>query len=526
MDIAELVGLKETTVRMKRCLGLTITPEALVLSEVHLESGKAKVDHLLKLPVPADKAQAKPAPMRTDFFNDVDPLISVLKQALGQVDWGTKDIVVTLSSHFGILRHFTMPRIDPRFHRQSIPLEARKYLPLSFDTATIDFKVRDFPDNDKMMAVIFGVTQNDNLAGVNEIVQRLGLKLAAVELTPLSVERAFERAVKTDPANLAARLHFDPNAAYTLLTQGGVPVLARENYWGADPTGSERRKLDLGGSIQFASNQLSGQKPQKVLVSGQMKDLFKNVVERESGLPTEDWKPDEALGMNSSEWGSFASVGAGLRFQGDPVKTVDFSGVGKASDEEIKSNRAIMLTAACAGVLIALGSLAYQVQATMIGAKLAKARRKTQSIAAFQGKSAKEIQAVVDGMRDQVRFLRSIMDKKDVTTQKLEYVAEDIPADVWLELLRYNNPIMANAKKMKQAKSIDLTGRAKAPTDAEELAMVNEFRNTLRSDARFTDWFPKIDLTFSGQGGVVVQKGSLEKNKGTSFKLTAGPETN
>jgi hypothetical protein len=38
--------------------------------------------------------------------------------------------MVTLSHHLGLLRYFAMPAIDRRFWKTSVPLEAKKYIPI------------------------------------------------------------------------------------------------------------------------------------------------------------------------------------------------------------------------------------------------------------------------------------------------------------------------------------------------------------------------------------------------------------
>src|SRR5579885_1222087 len=144
-NLIEKLAFGTTTPQATHCLGLYLSPETIYLSETHEEKGRLVVDHLVRIPLPQPEAGKtatglSTATLNTDFLTETAKLAAVIKPSMAQIKWGTKDVVVTLSHHLGLLRYFSMPAIDPKFWKTAVPLEAKKYIPIPFEMLSHDFQ--------------------------------------------------------------------------------------------------------------------------------------------------------------------------------------------------------------------------------------------------------------------------------------------------------------------------------------------------------------------------------------------------
>ncbi|MCK5582816.1 MAG: pilus assembly protein PilM, partial [Elusimicrobiales bacterium] len=141
----------------KDALGIYISPREIVIAQTGDQgNGKIQVEHLIKIPVEfegSEKVQ-RPLVLNNNFFNEKAQWVNPFKQALKKTDWKSKKVVISLSSHFSILRYFVMPEVERRYWSKTIPLESKKYIPVSFDEVSFDYVVRPNPA-DKKLNVLF-----------------------------------------------------------------------------------------------------------------------------------------------------------------------------------------------------------------------------------------------------------------------------------------------------------------------------------------------------------------------------------
>jgi len=336
--LAQIVGLAD--IQLKGCLGLYLSLDCSYLCETHLDGdGRVIVDHLVRLPlaVPEKKeATSKFTMMNTQFFAESGKWSGLLQQAMRQVSWSTRKVVVSLSSQFGIIRYFTIPRIERRFLKQSVLLESKKYIPVSLDDAVYDFQAYPIgtADESDRMGVLFGITSKKNAESIGEVLQKLGLEIISLEMSACSVERLFVN-INPELQVKSGNMHFDASTAYVLLPYDQFPVLYREVNLGAiEMQSTERRKIDLKSSLEFVHKQVgtAGSKVYENLnISGQNLAAWKGLIEKETSLPVRQWDPGQSLGIKNTEWGTYATVGASLRFQSPKnVILLDISGKSKA----------------------------------------------------------------------------------------------------------------------------------------------------------------------------------------------------
>ncbi|MDE2291701.1 MAG: hypothetical protein KGL53_06430, partial [Elusimicrobia bacterium] len=277
-DSIEQLSFGRSMPHMDSCLGIFLSPDAIYLSEVKVEKGRPQVLHLLRLPMPGGggRQTKTAATLSGDFLQDPDKVAAVLQKALSEGSWKSKNVMVTLSSEFGILRYFVMPAIDRRFWRSAVPVEAKKYIPIPFQTLASDnqvFVLPPGPDRKPRLGALFGVTQRKSLESLRTMLAKLGLTLVGTEVAPVSVERLWDVLAPDTAASSYAQVHFDGGHARILVSDKGVPVFYREAVLGDDATVMDRRKVDLVGCVDFARKQLGLIEPRSIRVSGQIADM-------------------------------------------------------------------------------------------------------------------------------------------------------------------------------------------------------------------------------------------------------------
>ena len=156
--------------------------------------------------------------LNTDFLNENTKLTALIKQSMSSITWNSKNVMVTLSHHLGLLRYFTMPAIDRRFWTNAVPLESKKYIPIPFDALSHDFQIVPLgPDaaGRPRQGALICVTQKKNIANISALIEALGLKMLGMEVAPCSVMRLWKRPHatpgKTHP------VHFDGGIIRILL---------------------------------------------------------------------------------------------------------------------------------------------------------------------------------------------------------------------------------------------------------------------------------------------------------------------
>lgn len=518
------------TPKLKSCLGLYLSLETAYLCETHMhEKGSIVIDHLVRLPFPTmDKSQAlNSAAMNAGFFTGDKSWTKVIQQAMRQIGWKTNKVVVTISAQFGILRHFVMPKIERRFWNQSVPLESKKYIPVSFEEVVYDFQVHPIPptnDGKARMGIIFGVTSRKILESLYEILQRLGLELMAFEMSAFSVARLFATLGKEDQTGIGY-MHFDSGAAYILIPSEGHLILSREiNLGNTDAQITERRKVDMRGSLDFVNKQMGGKVCKQISISGENTEVWKTLVEREGGLPVQGWNPASALGLKSAEWGTYSAIGASSRLQFTNVLNLDFSGKSKSCVEERQAIAYVwILGIVCSGLLLLI-SLVNEARLIFLKKQLQAKKATVSNVIEFQGQTAEMIADTVEKMKTKRTILATIIGigKGDYLVPKLTGLVDTIPDNIWISKLEYSNPLVTSAIQ-ESRKEFLITGHVELRGKTDAISQAERFRESLQRNPEFMKAYgaPGGSIKLSvGLGLSGDQEGTGQKGRQTStFKI-------
>lgn len=503
MDLAENIeqlSFGRSLPRLNSCLGLFLSPDMMYLAEVGVESGKPKVLHLLRLPIPGVEAGGSmtrtAGTLNTDFLKDNKEVLQILQKAMSQVSWTSKHVMVTLSHHFGILRYFTLPAIERRFWRTAVPVEAKKYIPIPFAQLENDFQVRQLapgPDKRPRIGSLFAVSHKETLAGLRQLVKDLGLEIVGTEIAGCSVERLWNVLDADAAEEPYAHVHFDGGHIRIVVSENGLPIFYREVFLADNATPMDRRKVDLNGCIDFTRKQLGAPDMTKIRISGQIpqREEWQKAFSEDTGKPVEIQDTDGMLGLRGGQWGGYAAIGSGLRHLVRTPLTIDLSAVGKITEEDRRTATSILAACTLAAAFFLVVGLYRTAIVSMKSSSLQDFQSDTAVFQAFKGKSAGDIDLMIQQMREKVNSFGALTAKQISLTKAFETIADTIPDPAWVEGVNYENPLSMTGNA--QPRVLTISGFVSTGSRAEEQDIGYSFANALKAAKDFSDGFPLIN---------------------------------
>ena len=525
-----MLGLLNKKTKLKNCLGIFLSVEAGIIADIRQEGKAARVVRFVRVPFPQIKRSSgettKMSTMNAEFLENEGAWVDPLKKALSEGEWSTKNACISLSSQFSVLRHFVMPMVAPRFRKQSIPFESKKYVPFPFEESFYDYYAYTIPEPQPVpsgkgrMGVVFALTNKRVSQALVSGMGKLGLELHKIEPAPVSVSRiyaALQTAPKNGPQALA---HFNPSTACITISNAGVPVLFREVNFG-DSQSTERRRLDLKGSIDFVSKQFGGGvSVSEVMVSGENLELWKNLVAEETKLPVVIWDPSKALGVQETEWGLLSATGIGACSFLDYPADMDLRGAEKGDVDE----KTTMFTLwAAGGTVIGILLLMCAVQYTklfLLKRELAAQKNKTDIIQEFEGKTPEEIMVQAEAVKNRSSIFTTVLSNVDYLTPKVEALVNVIPEKAWIKSLSFKSPLKLSAQIPRQI-DLSMAGSAQTGSATKDISTLNQFREDFKNQKPIGDVFPspngKCDISIQTMESGKVSQSSAQE---TIFSLS------
>ncbi|MHB0994758.1 MAG: pilus assembly protein PilM [Elusimicrobiales bacterium] len=474
----------------KNYLGIYISPKEICIAQVKIgKDSKPEPEHLVKFPTgfPVKEGMLRPLSLNSDFFSEKAAWITPFKQAIKQVGWSTKEVVVTLSPQFAILRYFVMPSIERRFWNKSIPLESKKYIPVSFEEVSYDFNAVP-ADGGKKLGVLFGLTQRKSVEFIRETLKAAGLNLAAIEINSASMERLFGFADQKDH-DAKGYVHFSESSTLLLFSHGGFPVLYRETEGDSSGTMSERRRLDIKGAIQFVDRYVGGKDYKFIALSGDGAEAWKAAAEKESApTPVAVWDVAAAVSIKDNDSASLFAMGAALRDRVPGKLLLDISGISTAIELEKQVQGYVWNMTFILGGFLLLLSLVAEVRLLMMGSEISSLNSKVAGFPELGGMDPDSIKRKIDGLQTNARLLSTLVSDTDVLAPKLAAVADAIPPDLWLTDMRYTNPLSVS-EAGGAGKELILTGETGLKGEG-KIAVVNNFAKALKVAEDFKVFAP------------------------------------
>ena len=181
-------------------------------------AGGMEVNSLIKLPmtdVPQDTL--RPGDLNETFFDSTKHWLEPIQKIIESRDFNTKDVVVSLDPAFCIYRHFVIQNISRSYWKQTIPLQARKYIHYPFEKGVYDYYVYPFDaplSKTKKLGVVFCMTSSKIVSALASGMKSIGLNLVAVECSALSTYRLLTQIDKenSEEKGIIYEFHFPTRA--------------------------------------------------------------------------------------------------------------------------------------------------------------------------------------------------------------------------------------------------------------------------------------------------------------------------
>ena len=342
------------------CLGIYVGLDEMYIAQTARKDGGIVLESLLRVPISAvDRSLLKPLELNESFFV-MDNWTEALKKVMAKKKWKTNQVVVSLSSAFCLLRHFVVPTLIPRkMWKNSIPLQARRYIHFPFEKAEYAYNVYEFETaatKQKRLGVVFAMTTKMVIDRLRKGLKSCGLELVSVEPSSLSLARAFNDSDKEAVGN-GGRIYsfFGKDMANFVFLNENAPVLLREvEISGSIP--AERRRFELTNCTEFIAKQLEKDPFEEAVITGVEADQWISALEAESKKPVRKWNLSEVYGVEMRSSGEISAVGASIKFLDHRTPDIDFTKGNRLSGYEYNA----CLTAwkiAVLAVLILLGPI-------------------------------------------------------------------------------------------------------------------------------------------------------------------------
>jgi len=511
MNIVDKI-IDVTRVKLKKCLGIHISLSAIHLVDASIAGNSVKIEHYLKIPLPYVRpGGGKVSAMNVEFFLSDANWLAPLQGAIKQASFGSDKVVVTVSPQFAIFRHFLMPFIPRRFWKQSVPIESKKYVPFPFEESTYDFYpyIYDQVSIGKgRLGVFFAITNRQISDVITKGIKKIGFELMSLEVSSMSVDRIF-KILGGNSNGGRAYAQIDAATAYLLLSNNGIPFLLRE-VDNSNIQSGERRRLDAKSSIEFVHKQVGTKIFNEIILSGEGLDSWKTALEDDSNLPVKPWNPKELLKLKDGEWAAYAAAGAAAKFMFPGQLSLDISTKVKTSVDDQKAFAYVWLAGIILAGFMLFVSLIAQFRLMGLNKNLSTVRSQTAEVPEFKGRSADEIQKVVEGMKTKSGILSALVADSDYVTPKLEAVVNAIPDNAWLSEISYSNTLQPG-KIQAADNSFILKGNAKTGDAVKDQALANEYKEALKKE-------PAIAKIYStGSGKIELNYTTLSKSQQNSL---------
>ena len=495
------------------CIGIHISLTDVYVAQVTTVAGGMEVNSLIKLPISdVPQENLKPAELNEGFFATTKHWLDPIQKIIENRDFNTKNVVISLDPAFCIHRHFVIQNIARSYWKQTIPLQARKYIHYPFEKGVYDFFVYPFNaplSKTQKLGVVFCMTSSKIISALEEGMKKIGLNLVSVECSALSTYRLLTQVDKEKSEDKGIIYgNFTSDKGQFLFALNKVPLMFREVE--VQKALGARNRLEITNCMDFISKQLERNPFEDVAIVSDDAEFWVYIVEGEVKQHVRVNKISEVFGFKIEGFAEMAVLGACLKFVNKKVPDIDFHKSNRSSDEEIRATTfAWLLTAVIAGIII-LYALVMQVTSVITAVQLKANKKDQKEVADFQGLYADQIKTRVSDLKSNYKKLEGLL-IEPYFTKKLSALPRTLPEDIWISSFALDYPYNFDVKKNNATMTIE--GIASTISgNKEELALGNKFKSDIAADLDFADLCKNsADINYNIDNSL--------KNKGSVFVL-------
>jgi len=484
---SQILGVEQE--KVTNCLGLYISPTDMFLAQAVKKGGSLRVEGLIRVPIPPiDKNLLKPLDLNEAFFAKPENWLEPLNSAISKKKWRTKKIIVSLAPSFSILRHFVMPFVERKFWKQSVPLQARKFIHYPFEKSQTSYHAYAFETavtKQKKLGVIFGLTSNVIKDAIVTGLRSIGFDVLAVEISAFSAARAYASLDKEAVAG-KNRIYsfFGAESADFVFMSNNLPVLARDVDT-SGPLPIERRRLELSNYIDFVSKQTEKDTFEDIVITGQNLDQWKPVVEADARKPVRRLNTQESLGFESRNIGELSAIGACSKFVDESLPNIDLSGKYRKTNTEISAILTTWKIAALAVIITIAMNIMSRLDAAKVSADLKKERANAVRIADFAGMTSDKVISMTDQIERKKKEYENMVGVYAVTPL-LVALANVTPKEIYITKFTYQDPY--DSKKGFDTPHLELEGFINSPKGdwKSDIDLGAQYKEALAANAVFS----------------------------------------
>jgi len=474
----------------KDIVGVYIDISEISISHISLSGNQIKINKInsFKTNFPVKDKIIKPIGLNNEFFNEKQEWVSVFKETIKKMEISSFSMNITLSHYFSITRFFVMPIIDKKFWDKSIPIESKKYVPVAFDEMSYDFYAYPL-NNIKKLAVLFGITQKKTVEFLISILNGISIEMDGVETSAISFERLLTFVDNKDH-DKKAYIHFCGENSYVIFSSNNCPVIFREISIEDNSGISERKSLDIKGSIAFVKRYIPDQIYSTIIISGDNAQLWQKLAESESGLKAELIDINKILGLKNNSFSYLCAIGAALKDKITFKQNVDISGITLSKKlSKLVQNYIVTLASIISGFFLIL-SLFNHIQIYSISSKINSLKNTMTDISEFQNLPEDMVKTKVEDIQKKASLMKILFSEKDYLATKLHVIANVIPNDLWVTDINYINSI-GMSDIVSEGREFNLRGETILKGD-KKLAVVDSFVREIKKSPEFKSFMPPL----------------------------------
>ena len=237
-DISSFLG-------SSRALGIDIGTSSIKLVEIAKKGENFLLENYAFLESKGYLERSNEAIQTSSLLMVEKEVIKLLEILLSQITLKTKTVVVSVPAFMSFIVPIEIPLLSPKETAKVINFQARQYIPMPIDKASIDWlKVEEF-ENQKgqsFQRIILIAFPNDIVKKYKKIFKAVGLKLAAIEVEHFSLVRSLLS--PKDPITMIVDLGAE-STSVAIIEKGTLRYTGQTDHGGVTLTKSVARSLEI-----------------------------------------------------------------------------------------------------------------------------------------------------------------------------------------------------------------------------------------------------------------------------------------
>lgn len=379
----------------------------------------------------------KPLSLNSDFFNEKQQWVSTLKDTFKKVKIDTNHVIISLSHNFSVTRFFTMPYIERKFWNKAVPIESKKHIPVAFEELGYDFYAEPIGEKQKIGA-LFSVTQKKTTEFLNQLFKTLGLSVSIIEPVVYTFYRISQ--YLTGGKDNYLFVYTEGDEVYTCLVWNKIPIMYRYISFSKTPSFSDRRSLDLKGSIMFLQRNIPDTDIKDVFIFGNSVDVTSSQVKKEIQTEPVIINPKDKFEPQDNSFGMIMSASASLTNRVKIDYIIDISENQRSKRVIDSVNKFITIITVGIATFFLFLYLFNMFRVYKYSNKISYYYSQMPEINEFENTPVGVIEDKVKQLSKIAKVIRVVFEKREYFTPKIAAIADTIPKDVWVKTITFVNP--------------------------------------------------------------------------------------